>query len=129
MNFSEAREKARLGFHVRREGWSDKWFALWRGLWWCMGAAYSRVVQATDYGTDDFTASDWTTIPAALAGCPPPPPPPPPPGGGGGGGGSGGSGGGSNGGGSSGGGGGSGGGNGGGSGGSGGGSGGPGPGP
>src|SRR5438132_5431736 len=86
MNFSEAREKARLGFHVRREGWSDKWFALWRGLWWCMGAAYARVVQAGDYGADEFTASDWTTIPVALKDCPPPPPPP----GGGNGGGSGG---------------------------------------
>src|SRR5438874_1039263 len=89
LDWFSARELAAQGKYIRRCGWTDKWLVLWRGLWSCMGAAYSRVVQATDYGTDDFTASDWTTIPAALAGCPPPPPPP-----GGGGGGSGGSGGG-----------------------------------
>jgi len=74
MNWIEACNKARLGFPVRRAGWRNKWFVFWRGLWWCMGAGYRRVVVATDYGPDEFLATDWTIIPAALADCPPPPP-------------------------------------------------------
>lgn len=74
MNWIEACNKARLGFPVRRGNWRNKWFMLWRGLWWCMGAGYRRVVAATDYGPDEFLANDWTIVPAALADCPPPPP-------------------------------------------------------
>lgn len=72
MNWIEARNRASAGFPVRRIGWTDKWFVLWRGLWWCMGAGYRRVVEASDYGPDEFLAADWTIIPAALADCPPP---------------------------------------------------------
>src|SRR5947208_2261001 len=96
LDWFSARELAAQGKYIRRCGWTNKWLVLWRGLWWCMGAAYSRVVQATDYSADDFTANDWTTIPLALAGCPPPPPPGGGSGGGGGGDNGGSSGGGSN---------------------------------
>lgn len=70
MIFAQAREYSRTGLHVRRDGWEDKWFILWRGVWWCMGAAYARVVRATDYEANDLLADDWTTIPRALASCP-----------------------------------------------------------
>jgi hypothetical protein len=72
MNWIEARTKALLGFPIRREGWRNKWFILWRGVWWCMGSDYRHVVEATDYGPDEFLATDWTIIPAALDKCPPP---------------------------------------------------------
>lgn len=78
MNWVEARQKAEKGEPIRRTGWPDKWFSLWRGVWWCMGKEYQRVVQANDYGPDEFLAFDWTTVPPALEKCPPPPLPPDP---------------------------------------------------
>lgn len=70
MTFNEARILSRPGLHIRREGWEDKWFIVWRGVWWCLGAAYARPVLATDYTASDLLARDWTTMPAPLAACP-----------------------------------------------------------
>lgn len=77
MTFFQAREKARTGMFVRRNTWTDKWFTLWRGIWWRLDATHSRIVQATDYTPADLRAGDWTAIPEALASSPLAPAPPP----------------------------------------------------
>src|SRR6187401_2597776 len=85
MNFNEAREVARTGLHIRRQGWPlHRWFSLVRGLWWYQDATVSRPVKAADYVSADLLATDWTSIPRPLRNCPLPgtdPTPPQQPGG------------------------------------------------
>jgi len=68
MTFFEARA---LGMHVRRSSWSDpnQWFIIWRGVWWYFTTGVMRPVIATDYTSAELLASDWTTVPQALAAC------------------------------------------------------------
>lgn len=72
MTFSQSRAISQAGLHVRRSAWSsDKWLMLWRGTWFCFaGGNPPHPVRAADYGRDDLLATDWTTMPAALAACP-----------------------------------------------------------
>ncbi|MDR3405604.1 MAG: hypothetical protein P4L99_24120 [Chthoniobacter sp.] len=72
MNFFDARSiSATNQLHIRREAWaSDKWFIIWRGLWFAYNAGVRTPVLATHYTADDLRATDWTTVPAALAACP-----------------------------------------------------------
>lgn len=77
MTLSQATAISRTGFHVRRESWAaDKWFIIWRGVWFCFAGEILRVVEATDYDKDDLQATDWTTMPAPLVSCPVIPPDP-----------------------------------------------------
>jgi hypothetical protein len=79
MNWFAARNAARKGSPIRRLGWADKWITTWRGLWWCHERDQTpRVVQATDFGADEFLATDWTTIAPEKAECTNNPPLPPP---------------------------------------------------
>ena len=71
MNFPQARAISHSGLHIRRSAWADdKWFMVWRGTWFCFRTGVLRPVLATDYDQDDLVATDWTTMPAALAACP-----------------------------------------------------------
>ena len=72
MTFYQARAISKTGLHVRRSSWpADQWFMIWRGTWFCFaGGNPPRPVRATDYSADDLLATDWTTVPAALAACP-----------------------------------------------------------
>ena len=72
MTFNQARAISKTAkLHIRRAAWTaDKWFMVWRGHWFVFPSGQPRTVQATDYDTDDLLATDWTTMPAALAACP-----------------------------------------------------------
>lgn len=64
---------ARAGHYVRRRGWTEvvdgetvvsKWLQLYGGLWWVrINGEPVRVVQATDFGKEEFLAKDWTHLP------------------------------------------------------------------
>jgi hypothetical protein len=44
---------------------------IWRGTWFCFSSGNpAHPVRATDYSAADLLATDWTTMPAALAACP-----------------------------------------------------------
>lgn len=72
MTFYQSRAISKAGLHVRRSAWpDDKWFMLWRGTWFAFAGGNPPIpVKATDYSSDDLLATDWTTMPAALAACP-----------------------------------------------------------
>lgn len=72
-NWTEAARKARAGVPVRRYGWSDRWLAYKTGNLWQIQPhitaegvsliANSRVVQAFDFGEEEFLSDDWTEAP------------------------------------------------------------------
>jgi hypothetical protein len=72
VTFYQSRAISKTGLHVRRAAWSaDKWLMIWRGTWFCFASGNpAHPVRATDYSTADLLATDWTTMPAALAACP-----------------------------------------------------------
>jgi hypothetical protein len=56
-----------VGHRVRRRGWTDKWLRWFGGLWWMLEDGEDpRVVQATDFGRDEFLATDWTHMPVSC---------------------------------------------------------------
>lgn len=64
LTWPEARALALAGTRVRMEEWETEW--LWHGrALWFIGEEMEggRVVQAGDFGSDEFLASRWTTEP------------------------------------------------------------------
>ena len=57
--------------HIRRDAWpADKWMFYQRGTWIVFPSAGNQPVCTTDFGEGEFRATDWNTMPAALAACP-----------------------------------------------------------
>lgn len=62
-----AAQAGKAGFFVRRNLWTDRWLQYYNGLWWLrLGSETPRVVQASDFGRDEFLAGDWTNLPPAC---------------------------------------------------------------
>lgn len=69
-HWSEARELAKKGWHVRREAWAaGLWLVYQRGVAWFWDGATWRVVEAEDFAREEWAADDWTHIPPELAEC------------------------------------------------------------
>lgn len=96
LTWPEARVLAKAGTPVRRDPWLDpiKWITHTTGIYWyheelnqnlqspASADPVRHVVRATEFGTDEFLAVDWTTLePGAIdpppASAPPTPPAPP----------------------------------------------------
>lgn len=70
MTSAEARAEARQGHRVRRSGWTDRWITYDRSLYFLQPVNPTtfadgprRVVQASDWGATEFSATDWTLAP------------------------------------------------------------------
>lgn len=60
LDWFSASAEAKTGRYIRRAGWTDRWW-VWRGVWWDVTEAESRVIRTTDYTRADLEARDWTT--------------------------------------------------------------------
>ncbi|MCX6968093.1 MAG: hypothetical protein NTZ46_10035 [Verrucomicrobia bacterium] len=60
-----AKAALNVGWRVRRSAWTDRWLERWTGglIWLILSDGTKRVVQNTDFGSNEFNAVDWTNLP------------------------------------------------------------------
>ena len=60
-----AKAALNVGWRVRRSAWTDRWLERWTGglIWLILSDGTKRVVQNTDFGSNEFNAADWTNLP------------------------------------------------------------------
>lgn len=70
LDWFAARDIARMGTPIRRAGWPPgRWVQLIKAVWRFHGTQVFRVVEAGDFGEEDFRARDWTTRPSIADIC------------------------------------------------------------
>jgi hypothetical protein len=69
LDWFAAKALAQTGSQIRRVGWTTQWMILHDGIWMLQTATTSAIVQATDFGADEFAARDWTDQPYGADQC------------------------------------------------------------
>jgi len=69
LDWFAAEALAQSGSQIRRVGWTTQSLTFSSGLWYLTASGGRRLVQATDFGADEFNARDWTDQPYGANVC------------------------------------------------------------
>lgn len=69
LDWFAAEALGKSGSQIRRVAWTDSWLVFQGSFWMLATSTTSRVVEATDFGRDEFAARDWTDQPYGADVC------------------------------------------------------------
>jgi hypothetical protein len=69
LDWFAAEKRGKAGAQIRPVSWTTQWLEFHGAFWFLTTATSSRIVEATDFGADEFQRRDWTDEPFNADPC------------------------------------------------------------